>query len=120
MGFLSGYRVLDLTDERGMIAGRMLADLGADVVQVEPPGGSTARRCPPLDAGGGSLFFDAYAANKRGIAADPDAAEGQRLIRELATAADILIESADPGLMAARGLDWPDLRRPTRSWSTYR
>jgi crotonobetainyl-CoA:carnitine CoA-transferase CaiB-like acyl-CoA transferase len=110
-GFLSGYRVLDLTDERGMIAGRMLADLGADVVQVEPPGGSTARRCPPLEAESRSLYFDAYAANKRGIVADPDGPDGQRLIRELASAADIVIESADPGVMAARGLDWPDLRQ---------
>lgn len=110
-GFLSGYRVVDLTDERGMIAGRMLADLGADVIQVEPPGGSAARRCPPLEADGGSLYFDAYAANKRGVVADPDDPEGQRLIRELAAAADILIESADPGAMAARGLDWPDLEQ---------
>jgi crotonobetainyl-CoA:carnitine CoA-transferase CaiB-like acyl-CoA transferase len=109
MGFLSGYRVVDLTDERGMIAGRMLADLGADVVQVEPPGGSTARSCPPLEPGGGSLFFDSYGANKRGVTADPDTGEGRRLIRQLAAAADILLESADPGLMAARGLDWPDL-----------
>src|SRR6201996_4914734 len=109
MGFLSGYRVVDLTDERGMIAGRMLADLGADVVQVEPPGGSAARSCPPLDPAGGSLFFDAYAANKRGVTADPDTGEGRRFIRQLAAAADILLESADPGLMAARGLDWPDL-----------
>ena len=111
MGFLAGYRVLDLTDERAMVAGRMLADLGADVVQVEPPGGSTARRYPPLDPGGGSLFFDAFAANKRGVGADLDSSDGQRLIRELAAAADILIESADPGAMAARGLDWPDLER---------
>ena len=60
-----------------MIAGRMLADLGADVVQVEPAGGSTARRYPPLDPGGTSLFFDAYAANKRGVTADPDSPAGQ-------------------------------------------
>ena len=110
-GFLSGYRVLDLTDERGLIAGRMLADLGADVVQVEPPGGSTARACPPLEAGGGSLYFDAYAANKRGVVADPDGPGGQRLIRQFAAVADIFIESADPGVMAARGLDWPDLQQ---------
>src|ERR1700761_3223328 len=110
MGFLSGYRGVDLTDERGMVAGRMLADLGADVVQVEPGGGSTARSCPPLGADGGSLFFDAFAANKRGAALDLDQPDGQRLIRELAGAADILIESADPGVMAARGLDWPDLQ----------
>jgi crotonobetainyl-CoA:carnitine CoA-transferase CaiB-like acyl-CoA transferase len=110
-GFLSGYRVLDLTDERGLIAGRMLADLGADVVQVEPPGGSTARHCAPLEAGGGSLYFDAYAANKRGVRADPDTPDGQQLIRQLAAAADILIESADHGVMAGNGLDWPDLQQ---------
>lgn len=102
MGFLSGYRVLDLTDERGLVAGRMLADLGADVVQVEPPGGAEARD--------GSLVFDAYAANKRGIVADLDSDEGRDLIRDLAAEADFLIESADPGVMADRGLDWPDLR----------
>jgi len=52
MSLLDRYRVLDLSDERGLLAGRMLADLGADVVQVEPPGGSTARRVPPVsDAG---------------------------------------------------------------------
>ena len=94
-----------------MIAGRMLADPGADVIQVEPLGGSTARACAPLDASGASLFFDAYAANKRGVAADPDTAAGQSLIRRLAAAADILIESADPGLMAPRSLDWADLRK---------
>jgi crotonobetainyl-CoA:carnitine CoA-transferase CaiB-like acyl-CoA transferase len=77
MAFLSGYRVLDLTDERGLLAGRLLADLGADVVQVEPPAGSSARGCVPLRPGGdGSLLFDAYAANKRGLVADPDTAEG--------------------------------------------
>lgn len=109
MGFLSGYRVLDLTDERGLIAGRMLADLGADVVQVEPPGGSTARTRAPLLDGGESLYFDAYAANKRGVVADRDTAAGRALVADLAAAADVLIESADPGAMAALGLDYPDL-----------
>ncbi len=70
MAFLDGCRVLDLTDERGMLAGRMLADLGADVVQVEPPDGSSARRCAPLNDVSGSYFFDAFAANKRGVTAD--------------------------------------------------
>ena len=75
MGFLEGLKVLDCTDERGLLAGRLLADLGADVVQVEPPGGSTARRVPPTArgeaAGGGdSFFWDTYAANKRGVVCD--------------------------------------------------
>ncbi|GEM_PF-2691767 len=55
MAFLDGYRVLDLTDERGLLAGRMLADLGADVVQVEPVGGSTARDRPPYGTVTGGL-----------------------------------------------------------------
>jgi len=45
---LAPYRVLDLTDERGLLCGKILADLGADVIQVEPPGGSTARRIAPF------------------------------------------------------------------------
>jgi crotonobetainyl-CoA:carnitine CoA-transferase CaiB-like acyl-CoA transferase len=113
MGFLDGYRVLDLTDERGLLAGRLLADLGADVVAVEPPGGSTARACGPFLAAGAeraSLLWDAYAAGKRGLTADLTTAAGRELVRELAARADFLIESARPGEMAGLGLDWPDLR----------
>ena len=47
-GLLSPYRVLDLTDERGILCGKILADLGADVIQIEPPGGSSARRIGPF------------------------------------------------------------------------
>ena len=97
MAFLDCYRVLDLTDERGLLAGRILSDLGADVVAVEPPGGSTARACGPFQEAGGeprSLLWDAYAAGKRGVTADLDAESGQALIRRLAASADFLIESA--------------------------
>lgn len=109
MGFLDGYRVLDLTDERGLLAGRMLADLGADVVQVEPPSGSTARARVPLSPDGGSYVWATYAANKRGVALDPDTADGQEAIRDLAAAADIVIESEGPAVQSRRGLDHPDL-----------
>ena len=47
---LSPYRVIDLTDERGVLAGQMLADLGADVIQVEPPNGSSGRGVAPFFA----------------------------------------------------------------------
>ncbi|MGH3556085.1 MAG: CoA transferase [Mycobacterium sp.] len=110
--FLNGVRVLDLTDERGLLAGRVLADLGADVVQVEPTGGSSARRRKPLPPGDGphtSYVWQAYAANKRGVVADVDTAQGADLIRSLAVAADVLIESAGPRILAARGLDATDL-----------
>jgi len=111
--FLDDVRVLDLTDERGLAAGRVLADLGADVVQVEPAGGSSARRrkpCPPRDAPQCSYVWQTYAANKRGIVADMDTNQGAELIRSLAAAADVLIESNEPGALAARGLDVADLQ----------
>jgi crotonobetainyl-CoA:carnitine CoA-transferase CaiB-like acyl-CoA transferase len=113
MAFLDRYRVLDLTDERGLLAGRILSDLGADVVAVEPPGGSAARACGPFLAADGeprSLLWDTYAAGKRSVTADLDTESGQALVRRLAASADFLIESAPPGRMAQAGLDWPQLR----------
>jgi crotonobetainyl-CoA:carnitine CoA-transferase CaiB-like acyl-CoA transferase len=70
-GVLAGLRVLDLADQSGALAGRLLAGLGADVVLVEPPGGSPLRRLPPGFEGGpdgeSSLFFWFYAAGKRSV-----------------------------------------------------
>ena len=110
---LGSYRVLDLSDERGLLCGYLLADLGADVILVEPPGGSPARRTPPLlddaPAGEQSLFWAAYARNRRSIELDLDSPAGQAELRRLAASADILIESDDPGAMAARGLGYEDL-----------
>ena len=110
---LSPYRVLDLTDERGMLTGQILADLGADVIAVEPPGGSTARSVGPF-AGGDpnpdrSLYWWAYARNKRGVSCNAEHSEGQALIRRLAATADFVLESDNPGAMAARGLGYDDL-----------
>src|SRR5579863_1548163 len=65
---LTGLRVLDLTDHRGLLAGHLLAQLGADVVQVEPEGGSPSRGAAPLGPHGQSLVWQAYGAGKRGIA----------------------------------------------------
>jgi len=113
MTFLDRYRVLDLTDDRGLLAGRILSDLGADVVAAEPPGGSTARACGPFQEAGGekrSLLWDTYAAGKRSVTADTGAESGRGLLRRLAASADFLIESAPPGRMAQAGLDWPQLR----------
>ena len=110
---LSPYRVLDFTDQRGMLAGQILADLGADVIAVEPPDGSSARTVGPFagDEPGSdrSLFWWAYARNKRGITCNLDHSEGQALIRRLAASADFVIESSNPGDMAARGLGVDDL-----------
>ena len=111
---LSPYRVLDLSDERGLLAGQILADLGADVILVEPPRGSPARGIAPFagDQPGAdrSLFWWAYARNRRGVTCDIDTPAGQELIRRLAATADFVIESDTPGAMAARGLGYDDLR----------
>lgn len=108
MAFLDGYRVLDLTDARGLLAGRMLADLGADVVAAEPPEGNPARRTPPFHAGpageGSSLYWDVYGANRRGIKYDPATGDGRRLLAALAGAADVVVESAGPTVPNVRGL----------------
>ncbi len=106
---LSPYRVLDLTDHRGLLCGQILGDLGADVVQVEPPGGSPARRLGPfvddVPHPDRSLYWWAYTRNKRSITLDLDGEAGRDVLRRLVAAADFLIDSAPPGAMAARGLD---------------
>ena len=105
---LSPYRVLDLTNHRGLLCGQMLGDLGADVIQVEPPGGSPARRIGPflddVPHPDRSLAWWAQTRNKRSVTLALDNAEGRVLFRRLVASAHFLIESDDPGTMAARGL----------------
>ena len=110
---LSDYRILDLTDEDGLISGMILADLGADVIAVEPPGGNRARRRGPFagDASDieGSLVWQAWARNKRSVVIDLERDDGREQFRRLAATADALIESDAVGAMAARGLGYDDL-----------
>jgi crotonobetainyl-CoA:carnitine CoA-transferase CaiB-like acyl-CoA transferase len=112
---LSGLRVLDLSTERGFLCGQILGDLGADVIKIEPPGGSSSRRMPPFlqDQPGEdrSLYWLAYNRNKRGITLDLDNDHGRDLLRQLAATADFLIESENPGTMGSRGLDYPSLAK---------
>jgi len=106
---LSPYRVIDLSDGRGLLCGQILADLGANVVRIEPPGGAGARRLGPFAGDVAdperSLVWLAYARNSRSAVLDLDTADGQAALRRLAATADFLIESAGPGVMARRGLD---------------
>jgi crotonobetainyl-CoA:carnitine CoA-transferase CaiB-like acyl-CoA transferase len=111
---LSPYRVLDLTDHRGELAGMILGDLGADVIRVEPPTGSDARRRGPLLAsapeGERSFQFRAFNRNKRSLALDlADEAERPRFL-ELVAGADFVLESGPPGELARGGLDFAALR----------
>ncbi|CUV03466.1 Bll2565 protein [hydrothermal vent metagenome] len=107
---LAPYRVLDLTDERGLLAGKILADLGADVVQIEPPGGNPARNIGPFYGDDPqpekSLFWWAYAANKRSITLDLEQKDGQALLKKMVAEADFLVESFAPGYLDTLGLGY--------------
>ena len=109
---LEHLRVLELTDERGLLCGRLLADLGADVVQVEPLAGSSARSAPPVAAGGprSSMFWETFAANKRGVALDLESWSGAALVRRLAAEADVFVTSQTQTWLRERGLDPDSLR----------
>ncbi|HEX2466391.1 MAG TPA: CoA transferase, partial [Thermoanaerobaculia bacterium] len=110
---LSPYRVLDLTDERGLVCGHLLGSLGADVIAIEPPAGSTARAVGPFagDVPGPerSLHWWAYARNKRSVVLDLDAEVDRSRLLDLVRGADFFVESAPPGDLDRRGLGYRQL-----------
>ncbi|MEO8539960.1 MAG: CoA transferase [bacterium] len=112
---LSPYRVLDLTDERGQLCAQILGDLGAEVILVEPPTGSSARTIGPFfhddPSPERSLWFWAYNRGKRSIVCDIQTAAGQHRIRELVRSSDFLIESFATGFMDSVGLGYEALRQ---------
>jgi crotonobetainyl-CoA:carnitine CoA-transferase CaiB-like acyl-CoA transferase len=111
---LAPYRVLDLTDARAELASFVLAGLGADVIKVEPPGGSPSRRAAPVVAGEpetlASLRFHAYNRGKRSVVVDLDRPEGRDDLLALVASSDFVFENAGPGVMDARGLGFEALR----------
>ena len=121
---LDGVRVLDLTSEMGWYAGKLLADLGADVIKVEPPGGDPGRGLPPFhtDQPGRetSLRFWYFNANKRSATVDLAQYDGRHLFGRLVDTADIVIESHKPGELEALGVDVAALRErnPALVWAS--
>ena len=111
---LSSYRVLDLSDERGQLAGLMLSDLGADVILVEPPTGSRSRQVGPFVEGHqddpeASLWFWSYNRGKRSCALDlQDPSDKEKFLR-LAESADVIIESSGRTAMRELGLSYEDV-----------
>jgi crotonobetainyl-CoA:carnitine CoA-transferase CaiB-like acyl-CoA transferase len=110
---LSQYRVLDLTTERGLLCGQILSDLGADVIKIEPPGGSSARRLGPFFEDrpdpNCSIYWWAYNRNKRSITLNLETDEGRDLFYRLVARAQFLIESENPGYLTERRLGYNDL-----------
>ena len=107
---LAGLRVLDMADERAELCGRTLADLGADVVRVEPPEGVPSRRMPPF-AAGRSTFFEVRNFNKRSAMVDVESDAGRERLLDLLARADVWIETTKPGRLAALGLDPIEISR---------
>jgi len=111
---LGGLRILDLTDLSGALAGRLLADMGADAIKVEPPGGDPTRRIGPFVEDqphpDRSLPFWFYNLNKRAVTLDYQHARGADLFMRLVESADVVIESFEPGHLEHLGLEWERLR----------
>lgn len=114
-GLLSPFRVLDLTDELGFLCGKILGDLGADVIKIERPGGDPARRIGPFyrkqPHPEKSLYWFAFNNNKRGITLSLDAAQGREIFIRLVASADFVIESFIPGYLDQLNLSYAALSR---------
>lgn len=130
---LSSYRVLDLSDQRGQLCGHVLASLGAEVISIEPPGGSPSRKLGPFAAGpptgewptsdwadgdrssgegagpDSSLWHWSYNRGRKSVVIDLETESGRNDLLRLADGADFLIESAGPGAMGGLGLGYRDL-----------
>ncbi len=110
---LEGYRALDLTDEKGFLCGKILAELGVDVIKVEKPGGDLSRKIGPFwhDQADPekSLYWLAYNSSKRGITLNLETEDGKRIFRDLVKSAAFVVESFAPGDLDKLGFGYSAL-----------
>jgi crotonobetainyl-CoA:carnitine CoA-transferase CaiB-like acyl-CoA transferase len=113
VSFLKGYRALDLTGLSGQLCGRMLCDLGMEVIKIEPPGGDPVRALPPfIESADGKRLSTTFAhlnAGKASKVLDLDKESGRQAFRKLAETADVVLESFQPGELDSKGLGYKDL-----------
>ena len=113
-GALQGVRVVELAGDSVAFAGKLLGDMGADVILVEPPGGDPARGYPPFvdDEPGEdrSLYWWQYHTSKRGVVIDLDDQAGRDRFRALIATADVLLEGEPRERLGALGIDYEDLK----------
>jgi crotonobetainyl-CoA:carnitine CoA-transferase CaiB-like acyl-CoA transferase len=111
--FLKGFRALDLTDLSGQLCGRLLADLGMEVIKIEPPGGDPVRNLAPfVKSADGKLLSTTFAhlnAGKASKVLDLETDAGRTGLRQLVETADVVIESFQPGELDTKGLGYKDL-----------
>ena len=121
-GALEGVRVVELASEHGAFAGKMLADLGAEVIVVEPPGGHASRRFEPfLDDTPGlerSLWWWYYNTGKQSVVLDLHDSIDAARFRKLVASSDIVLEGEEPGLLAGLGLGYEEFgpHQPELVW----
>lgn len=110
---LKGFRMLDLADEKGALAGKIFADMGAEVIKLEPPRGCSTRTIPPfledLPGSDRSLYAIAYHAGKKSVTANLDSPGGREVAAALAAKSDFLVESFECGYMDSIGLGYAAL-----------
>ena len=110
---LAGYRVLDLSSSMGAFCGKLLRDLGMDVIKVEPPGGDSGRSEPPFAKGQvnreGSLRFAYLNAGKRSVTLDITNESGRKLLLDLVARSDVVLETFEPGYLVAHHLGYDQL-----------
>ena len=116
VGVLDGVKVLDLSEDiAGSFCARLLADYGADVLKVEPPGGAALRRMGPFFGDDPhlekSLFFLVMNLNKKGATLNLETATGRSLLKDLAQHVDVVIETFRPGYLSSIGVGYPDLEQ---------
>src|SRR3972149_3692545 len=115
---LGDIRVLDLAGEIGQYCTKLLADLGADVIKIEPPGGDPVRALGPFHKAQPALHKSLYWLNlnpsKRSVTLDIAAPEGRKLFERLAATADVVVESFEPGYLDGLGLGYKALSRTKR------
>ena len=118
-GPLSDYRVLDLAGPLGLHCTKLLADMGADVIKIEPPAGDESRRIPPFKDDTPhpekSLYFLHFNTNKRSITLDVEKPDGRAVFLELARNSDVIIETARPGRMDELAIGYETLRGQNRA-----
>ncbi|MCX7911849.1 MAG: CoA transferase [Dehalococcoidales bacterium] len=121
---LEHLRALDLTDEKGFLCGKILADLGVNVIKVEPPGGCPSRRRPPFWGNEPdpekNIYWLTYNTNKKGITLDITSMRGKEIFRRLVKTADFVIESFAPGYLDSLGIGYVNLSKesPHLIWAS--
>jgi len=108
-GILNGIRILDCTRNiAGPVATMLAAEMGADVIKVEPPDGDEMRQWPPF-VDGESAYFVSCNRGKRSIALDLKTSDGKKIFHRLLRTADVLVENYRPGTLEKLGLGWSNL-----------